>query len=466
MSSDVYTALIALPVFRLQERLKGHDTFRRLRELEASQWWSADALQAHQIERLRSFLTTAGARVPYYRDLFRRAGFDPASVRHAADLAALPFLTKADIRANRTQLLSESAGKMLPNFTGGSTGEPLQFLVGMGRVTSDVATRWRSMRWWKVDVGDPEIVLWAAPTEVTRQDRYRAIRDRLLRSTFLRADKMTPDRMDQYLDVIERIRPVQIFSHASALSELGRHADERRRNLSGLGIRVAFLTTEQLYDHQRERIERVFGCRSVNGYGARDAGFVASECPERGMHVNAEDMLVEIVDDQGRPLPPGHAGEIVVTHLATEDFPFVRYRTGDVATLHDAPCACGRGLPLLGEIHGRADDLLLGLDGARVPGQAVVHLLRVQPNLKAFRIVQESRDHVRITIVKIADFPPGVEAGIVRGVQARLGAGMRVEFAAVEEIPREASGKYRTVVNKVGTGASGAPAHGGATEKP
>lgn len=449
MRRDAYTALIAGPLFRIQERLKGHETMRRLRELEQSQWWDRPTLAAFQAERLRRFLATIASRVPYYRDLFRREGFHPESVRGPEDLTLLPILTKSDIRANRDAFVAEGARKLSKNQTGGSTGEPLQFFVGPARVSSDVASRCRAMGWWGVAVGDREFVLWASPIEVTQQDRVRAVRDWLFRSRLLSADRMTLAGMDSYLDAMERMRPIHIFSHGSALAELARHAEERHRNVAGLGVRVAFVTSEQLYDHQRERIERVFGCRVANGYGARDAGFVAHECPEGGMHLNAEDVIVEIVDDRGVPLPAGQAGAIIVTHLRSEDFPFVRYRTGDVAVLHDALCPCGRSLPLIREIHGRADDLLLGLDGSRVPGQAIVFLLRSRPNVRAFRIVQETRDLLRILLVKTEEFPAGIEEEIVRGVHARLGEGMRVEFVSVSEIPAEASGKYRTVVNKL-----------------
>ena len=450
MGRDAYTALVTGLLFPLHERLKGHETARRLRELERSQWWDRPTLENLQAERLRRFLGTAGARVPYYRDLFRRTEFHPESVRGIQELAKLPILTKPDIRANQSTLVASGARRLTRFSTGGSTGEPLQFLVGPARVSSDVASRCRTMRWWGARVGDPEIVLWGSPIEVTRQDRVRAIRDWLFRSTLLSAVGMTPKRLDGYLDTLERVRPVQIFSHGSALSELARHAEERRRDVGGLGIRVAFLTSEQLYDHQRQLIERVFGCRVANCYGGRDSGFVAHECPEGGMHLNAEDVIVEIVDDRGLPLPPGCAGEILVTHLATEDFPFIRYRTGDVGVLHDAPCACGRGLPLLREIHGRADDLLLSLDGSRIPGQAVVHLLRSLRSLQAFKIIQETRDLVRILLVMPEKLPADVESSIVCGVRARLGAAMRVEFVSVAEIPLEASGKYRTVVSRVG----------------
>lgn len=450
MSHDAYTALVAGPLFRIQERLKGHDTFRRLRELERSQWWDASSLAAYQTDRLRRLLVAIGARVPYYRELFRRVAFDPASVRGPVDLTRLPILTKPDIRANQERFIAEGAGKRDHYATGGSTGEPLQFQVGMARVSADVAARCRFMRWWGVEVGDPEIVLWGSPIEATRQDRAREIRDRVFRSTLLSAVGMTPQRLDGYLDALERVRPAQIFSHGSALSELAHHAVARGRDVSRLGTKVAFLTSEQLYDHQRQLIERVFGCRVADQYGGRDAGFVACECPEGGMHLTAEDLIVEIADDRGVPLPPGQAGDIVVTHLASEEFPFIRYRTGDVGVIHDAPCACGRGLPLLREIQGRADDMLLSLDGSRVPGQAIVHLLRSQPGLQAFRIIQESRDFMRILLVSTGEFPDGEKPAIVQGIRARLGEAMRVEFVSVPEIPREASGKFRTVVSRVG----------------
>src|SRR5690606_20877692 len=90
-----------------------------------------------------------------------------------------------------------------------------------------------------------------------------------------------------------------------------------------LGIRVAFVTSERLYDDQRRQISDTFGCPVANGYGGRDAGFIAHECPAGGMHITAEDVIVEILDSQGHPLPNGEAGEIVVTHLASRDFPFI-----------------------------------------------------------------------------------------------------------------------------------------------
>ena len=450
MSRDAYARFVSGVLFPAHERLKGHATVTRLRELEKSQWWSAERLMERQQERLCAFLAQVEATVPYYRHLFGSLGFSPGEARDAADLGKLPFLTKALIREHAAALAAEGVTDLRAVSTGGSTGEPLRFRVGPARVSSDVALRQRSNRWWGVDIGDPEVVLWGSHIEVTRQDRMRTMRDRLFRSTLLSVNHMTTDVLDRYLDDVKRLRPVQIFSHPSALDELARRADERGVRLDGFGIRVVFLTAEELYQHQRERIERVFGCRAANGYGGRDSGFIAQECPEGSMHVNVEDILVEVVGDAGDVLPSGHAGEIVVTHLRSQEYPFVRYRTGDVGVLGGASCGCGRGLPVLREVHGRADDLLLGLDGARVPGQVVVLLFRDLPGIAAFKVVQEEADRVRILLVPTEEFSDTAEATIREGFRARLGAAMRVEVETVESIPREASGKYRTVVSRVG----------------
>ena len=219
--------------------------------------------------------------------------------------------------------------------------------------------------------------------------------------------------------------------------------------LDGLGIRVAFVTSECLYDHQRKQIERTFGCRVANGYGGRDAGFIAHECPMGSLHITAEDLIVELIDADGQPVPAGQPGEIVVTHLATRDFPFVRYRTGDVGVMDDRACACGRGLPTLREVQGRTTDFVVAMDGTVLHGLALIYVVRDLPGIRTFKIVQESLDRTRVSIVPEDGFDDRARITIREGIQARLGRNVAVDVDLVESIAAERSGKHRYVKSMV-----------------
>ncbi|MEW5879372.1 MAG: phenylacetate--CoA ligase family protein [Pseudomonadota bacterium] len=447
--SDAWTWLVARALFPLHERLKGHASVARRRELEASQWWSREQLQSYQLERLRAFVEHLARRVPYYRELFARLDLRAQDVRTLADLARFPLLTKADIRANTEKLRAEGAGPLKRYNTGGSSGEPLIFFMGRDRIAHDVAAKWRATRWWDVDIGDRELVVWGSPVELNAQDRLRALRDRIFRSELLPAFEMSQANLDRFVERVRAARPAMLFGYPSSLSLIAAHAEKRGVRLDDLGIRVAFVTSERLYDHQRATIERVFGCRVANGYGGRDAGFIAHECPAGGMHISAEDILVEIVDANGQVVAPGTAGEIVVTHLATKDFPFLRYRTGDVGVVSDAACSCGRGLPLLAEVQGRSTDFVVAADGTIMHGLALIYVIRDLPGIERFRIEQLSLQHAVVQLVAGSGFDPSLTARIRDQIRARLGAGVRVDVELVDHIPAERSGKFRYVVSRV-----------------
>ena len=443
------TRLISDLIFPLQERIKKHTTVAVRREMDASQHWPLERLEALRLQRLRELLTHANGHVAYYRNLFSRLGFDPQGVRGIDDLQRLPFLTKADIRANTDAMKSDQAQGLARFNTGGSSGEPLVFFIGRERVSHDVAAKWRATRWWGVDIGDPEIVLWGSPIELSSQDRVRQWRDALMRTQLLPAFEMSAEKVAGFIDVIRRTRPAMLFGYPSAFAHIARHAETHGIRMDDLGIRVAFVTSERLYDHQRALIERMFNCPVANGYGGRDAGFIAHQCPAGGMHLTHEDVIVEIVDAQGSVLPHGESGEIVVTHLATRDFPFIRYRTGDVGTLDDRPCSCGRTLPLLKEIQGRTTDFLVAQNGTVMHGLSLVYIVRDLAGVKQFKIVQESLDRTDILLVTDERFDRSNLAVIESGAKARLGDGVTVNVQLVGEIPPEKSGKYRYVVSKV-----------------
>jgi phenylacetate-CoA ligase len=455
----LYTAFVAECLFPLHEALKRHPTVGVRRHLETSQWLRWDEIAALQIRRARQFLTDCAAEVPYYRDLFRSCGFDPSRFDDLAQLRRLPLLTKPIIRANFDRLKSEHRPPGRLFSTTGSTGDPLRFHISPTRVAHDVAAKWRATRWWGVDIGDREIVLWSSPIELTGQDRVKQLRDWLFRSKLLPGLSVSQSELDDYIEQIRSFRPAMLFGYPSLLTIIAQRAEKSGRRLDDLGVKVAFCTAERLYPHQIASIERVFGCPVANGYGGRDSGFIAHACPAGSLHITAEDLIVEIVGADGRPQPPGVSGAVAITHLYSDGFPFVRYLNGDVASIDETPCSCGRGLPVMREIQGRSNDILLGEDGSVVKDTAISVALRDMTGVNGFKVIQETLTHCRLLLVCDQSFDrESSEAEIRAAIAARLGGGVRLDIEYVIAIEPEKSGKYRYVVSKVSQQKAGAPA--------
>lgn len=448
-NSGFYTRGVSGVLFPLHEFLKKHSSVSVRKSMEQTQWFSPEKIVQLQVEKLRQLLTNANMDVPYYRKLFAELNFQPGKINSLADLQRLPFLDKSTIRAHLEELKSDRARGLARFNTGGSSGEPLVFFIGKERVSHDIAAKWRATRWWGVDTGDPEIVVWGSPIELGAQDMLRSWRDRLFRSKLLPAFEMSDRKLDDFLDIIRRFHPKMLFGYPSALSHIAKYADKTGVAMHNLGIRVAFVTSERLYDDQRKQISDTFGCPVANGYGGRDAGFIAHECPAGGMHITAEDIIVEIVDSHGHLVPSGEPGEIVVTHLASGDFPFIRYRTGDIGTLDNKVCECGRGLPLIREIQGRTTDFVMARDGTIMHGLALIYILRDIPEIKVFKIIQENLDLTRIQIVTETGLSPSQIGRIIELFQSRLGRDVMISVEQVSDIPAEKSGKFRYVTSKV-----------------
>jgi phenylacetate-CoA ligase len=444
-----YTTFCATVIFPLHEALKKHTTVKVRRGMERSQWLKPDEIRQLQLQNLRAFLIDVQTHVPYYRQLFTNLSFDPASIDSLQGLASLPLLSKPEIRQHLDEIKADDAIRLARFNTGGSSGEPLIFYIGSRRVSHDVAAKWRATRWWGVDIGDPEAVIWGSPIELGAQDKVRLLRDKLLRTHLIPAFEMSSEKLDGFIRQIQQIRPKMLFGYPSALAHIASHAEKRGVALNNLGIKVAFVTSERLYDHQRAKIESVFACPVANGYGGRDAGFIAHQCPEGSMHITAEDIIVEIVDKHGQTLPNGELGEIVVTHLATRDFPFIRYRTGDMGVLSDKVCACGRGLPVLEEIQGRTTDFVVAQDGTVLHGLALIYVLRDLEGVDAFKITQDSLDKTTVQIVKTLKYQVAYEQKIVDEFKKRLGQAVTINIEYTDYIPKERSGKFRYVISHV-----------------
>jgi phenylacetate-CoA ligase len=444
--------MVSKVLFPVHEWVKGHPTYPILGEMLAAERLSVAELEQLRRQKLCSFVEYCYAHVPYVRTLMADAGIRPAQIRDPEDLALLPVMRKADVRANPDRLRSEIAGKLASFSSGGSTGEPLVFDLSKRRIASRVACRQRVSHWWGVSAGVPELAIWGSPLELKRQDRVRSIRDWVMAARLLSAYELNEVMMSRYLEIIASGRWRQIFAYPSAIYLLCLHAQKLGISLRKSGIRVIFVTSEVLYPHQRDLITEVFACPVANGYGGRDSGFIAHECPQGGMHVMADAVIAEIVDAEGRPVPPGEAGEIVVTDLYSEEVPFIRYATGDIGVASKRLCPCGRSLPLLESLDGRSNDAVVTADGRVMHGQSLVGLMMEVEGIEQFRIYQKDFDRFHLQIVSNQRYRSESEGRIRQTWSDRLRTPLQVTFEYLSQLPTERSGKLRHIVSELPAG--------------
>jgi len=428
-------------------------TFSYLKELEASQWLSRDAVETLQLEKLKRLLRGCMSHSPWHAQRIAKAGLDSGELSRPLtmdDLRALPLMDKADAVANRESMVWQGVpGGAYRYTTGGSSGTPLIFYFGKERQASDAAGRMRARRWWGVDVGEPEVYLWGAPVELQKTDRIKQVRDRLVNQLVLNAFDMSASTMDEYVDAIRRYKPACIYGYASSIALLAAHIEGRGVALKLPSLKVVCTTGEPLYPEQRELISRVFGVPVANEFGSRDIGFTAHESLTGQMLLMSESIILEVLDAQGRPVKPGETGEAVMTGLCSAAQPFIRYRTGDMVQHSDVLCEQGRGLHVLGKVEGRKTDFIVRSDGTIMHALAIIYVLREHPDIQEFKFIQHELNRVEVLVVPRASWSPDSSHALVAGIQARLGDDCVVEIKLVDNIAPEASGKHRYVVSHV-----------------
>jgi phenylacetate-CoA ligase len=453
----MYQPLVKHIVYPLHEAAFGRKTFAFLREMEAQQWLSPEQLEDLKFEKLKALLTHAEANVPFYAKRFSDAGFSPAKMQAASDLAAVPALGKAEIKANLEGMRWKDApGGLFRYNTGGSSGEPLIFYFDRRRQAADKAARMMTHRWFDVDVGHRELYLWGSPVELTKQDRLKILRDQLTNELLLSAFELSEAKVPEMFKQMQAFGPRCLFGYPSSIALFCEMAQAQGLNLPSLGVKVVFATAEKLYDHQREAISQALGnIPVVDSYGSREGGFVSHECEHGRHHTMDMSFHLELLSGDA-PSAPGEDGEIVLTHLDAWGMPFIRYRTGDVARQGQGQCACGRGLATLSAIQGRTTDFIVTPDGRWQHALSLIYIVRDIPGVDEFKILQDAPDKVTVLLKTISDlYPDGGDAMVEKGFHDRMGQDVAVTVEHVESVPREASGKYRYVVSKVAAGGFG-----------
>jgi phenylacetate-CoA ligase len=433
--------------FRLRSWRYGRDTERLVREAVERERWGADRWEEWKAGRLRSILRRAADRVPHYRRVW---GGQAENIPEG--LCEWQILEKESLRTAPLDFLADDCrrGRMYHEHSSGTTGKPVNLWMSRDTVRAWYAlseARWR--RWYGVSRRDRWAILGGQlVTPVARRRPPFWVWNAAFNQLYMSSYHLAADLIPDYLDALRSYEVRYILGYTSALYTLAQEV--LRLGRDDLRMAVAITNAEPVLEHQRRAISEAFRCPVRETYGMTEMVAAASECEAGTLHLWPEAGHVEVLEGT-RPVAAGRPGDLVATGLLNADMPLIRYRVGDRVVLaeRDGLCPCGRMLPMLRSVEGRAEDVLVTPDGRQVGRLDPV--FKGDLPLREAQIVQEEVDRVRVRYVPAPGFSEASARSLVERLRDRMGP-VAVLLEEVEHIPRGPNGKFRAVVSLLGGG--------------
>ncbi|MFT5446313.1 MAG: phenylacetate-CoA ligase [Gammaproteobacteria bacterium] len=427
-------------------------------QLQDSQWWSADAIRDKQLEQLRRVLRHAQQSVPFYRQQDAYADTFQAAYAGWDEWHRLPILEREDLQRagtaiNSTQVPADHGNTSLM-VTTGSTGRPVRVLTTQVTALFWKAFTFRDHLWHNRDFAaklgairalDDGVAL---PPAGAHQPSWGPATD-LLVDTGPAVVLNLHCSIEKQLRWLQREQPHYLITYPTIAKALAIHCIETGAAIAGL--RELRTIGEALPDDLRRLAQQAWNVPLTDMYTAQEVGYIAMQCPKHDhYHVQSENVLVEVLDDNGNPCNPGQSGRVVVTGLHNFATPLLRYAIGDYAEVGE-PCDCGRGLPVLNRIHGRVRNMLR-LPGGETRWPLIGHLvpgLERLPTLRQYQLVQKSLQLIEAQVVVPQPLSAAQEATLITMWQQSLGHPFDIRIVYVREIPRAAGGKYEEFRSEV-----------------
>lgn len=413
--------------------------------------FSKEQWQAFQQQNLRDLLTFAAHQVPYYQRTWTGQQKQAAL---QGELSGLPLLSKDAVRANQRDFIREDQRTALhwTFHTSGSTGTPIASLWTAEEIRDSLAVREvRSAGWAGVSFKLPRATFSGRMVEPDPESkgpyyRFNASENQVYFSPYhLRADNA-----HFYVDALRKHHVQWMTGYAVSYYLLAKFILEL--DLEVPHLKAIITTSEKLTQDMRATMEKAYHCRVYEEYSTVENVLFASECECGRLHVSPDIGVVEIVRPDGTACSPGETGEVVATCLFRHYQPMIRYRLGDVAAWEAKPCPCGRGMPVLKEVGGRIEDVIIGPDGRQM---VRFHGIFVnQPHIREGQIIQEKVDSIRVKLVPASGFCEDDTRDVIHRIHQRLGERVHVNIELVESIPRTKSGKFQAVFSKLKSGSS------------
>lgn len=320
------------------------------------------AIKARQLSLLQQQLKYLQQASPYYRKLFSEIDFAPEACQALSDLNRLPLTGKADLAEHNPDFLAVAEAQVVDICqTSGTTGEPVTFW----QTENDLQRLARNEQLAFAAAGitsSDRVLIGAALDRVFMAGLAYFLGLREIGATVIRAGSGQPALL---AELIQKQRPNVLVGVPSMLLALARRFQASGVDAASLGIDKLICIGEPVRNFDLtlgplgEALKESWRAQVLGTYASTEMATAFADCTVGcGGHLLPELILAEIVDDHGMPVPAGDAGEVVVTPFGIEGTPLLRYRTGDIASLHTEPCSCGRQTPRLGPILGRRSQML------------------------------------------------------------------------------------------------------------
>lgn len=241
--------------------------------------------------------------------------------------------------------------------------------------------------------------------------------------------------------------PNCIITYPSMLSILASEIKEKK--IDSIRPKQIIAMSETLTNPMKDKLSEIFDSEIVRHYGSEEFGSLAFECKAHlGYHMISDHVVIEFLKD-GQDVNPGESGEVVVTGLSNYVMPLIRYKLGDIAVPSKEKCSCDRGLPLISKIEGRQDDFLTLPSGKKVSPR-MINVIENIPGIKAYKTIQENEEKIVVKLVKDKEFNDRTIDDVKNQIKVGcLGEDIEVKVDLVEEIPKERTGKIRTIISRV-----------------
>lgn len=422
---------------RFQAHVRAFQERERFPSDEWSQW---------QQKMIKQVLSDAAAYVPYYRDTWTTAQKQAAQ---SGELTVLPLLEKDSVRANPQAFLRQdmNSGRRLTFHTSGSTGTPIASIWTVDELRQSMALREvRSASWANTSFKEPRATFsgrLVEPDPDSKGPYYRF--NRAEQQAYFSAFHLRPDTAHFYVQALHRHQIRWLTGYAVSYYLLARFILERQ--LSPPPLQAVITTSEKVTPEMRQIMKDAYQCPVFEEYSTVENVLFAQDCEQGRLHVSPDAGLVEILRPDGFPCAPGEVGEVVATALIRVYQPLIRYRLGDLAAWSEEVCPCGRNLPILKEVVGRIEDVIVGPDGRQM---VRFHGIFVnQPHIQEGQIIQENIRLIKAKVVTTPDYNLADEQDIRQRIQQRLGTEVDVIVEPVSHIPRTPAGKFQAVISRI-----------------